>query len=333
MIATIKSTWSRPWLRRAATAVFFTVVALLIVKQASTIAWTDVFRAMQSYSGGTLALAASLALASYLIYSCFDLLGRQYTGIELSIRSVMSTAFVSYAFNQSLGSLIGAVAFRLRIYSRLGFNALQISKIIALSVVTNWFGYSVIAGVIFCCGWLSIPNWHIGASLLRIIGALMLLTAASYLIMCGWGNGRQIRIKDQQLTIPKINLALAQLFLSVIHWPVAATIIYVLLYGQIEFVTVLGALLLSAIASVLAHIPGGIGILEAVFLGLLSRRLPTTEILAALMVFRAVYYLGPLCIATLIYLSTESATRTPNKERRVITKQVNPDSCSFDFKP
>jgi uncharacterized membrane protein YbhN (UPF0104 family) len=333
MISVISAAWSRPGLRRIATTLFFIVVALLIGKQANTIAWNEVFHSMQSYSGRTLSLAASLALASYLIYSCFDLLGKHYTGIRLSNRRVMSTAFVSYAFNQSLGSLIGAVAFRLRIYSRLGLDALQISKIIVLSVVTNWLGYSVIAGVIFCCGWLSIPNWQIGSSLLRLIGALMLLTAVSYLVVCGWGKGRQIRIKDQQLPIPTINLSLAQLFLSVIHWPVAATIIYVLLHRQIEFVTVLGALLLSAVAAVLAHIPAGIGVLETVFLGLLSRRLPNTEILAALMVFRTVYYLGPLSIATLIYLSTESSTRVPNNDRRVIIEQVKSDSCSLNVKP
>jgi uncharacterized membrane protein YbhN (UPF0104 family) len=332
MISVINAAWSRPGLRRTTTALFFVIVALLISKQASTIAWNEVFQSMQSYSGGTLALAASLALASYLIYSCFDLLGKHYTGIGLSNQRVMSTAFVSYAFNQSLGSFIGAVAFRMRIYSRLGLEALQISKIIVLSVVTNWLGYSVIAGVIFCCGWLSIPNWHIGASLLRLIGALMLLTAASYLVLCGWSKGRQIRIKNQRLSIPEINLALAQLFLSVIHWPIAAAIIYVLLHGQIEFVTVLGTLLLSAIAAVLAHIPAGIGVLETVFLGLLSKRLPNTEILAALMVFRAVYYLGPLGVATLIYLNTETRMRISKKDRHVITKQVNSDPCSLNAK-
>jgi uncharacterized membrane protein YbhN (UPF0104 family) len=222
----------------------------------------------------------------------------------------MTAAFISYAFNQSIGSLVGAVALRLRIYSRLGLNALQISKIIMLSVITNWLGYSVIAGVIFIGGWLAIPGWNIGQDILQVIGALMLCTAGAYLALCGLAKRRDVSIRGERLSIPAFTLALAQLFVSVLHWPVAAAIIYVLLHGQIDFITVLGALLLSAIAAVLAHIPAGIGILEAVFLGLLQKRLPNTEILAALMVFRAVYYLGPLTIAALIFLQTETAVAT-----------------------
>jgi uncharacterized membrane protein YbhN (UPF0104 family) len=332
MISVIRTTWSRPWVRRTVTAVFLTAVSALIAKQATTIAWSEVLQSIQGYRVETLALAASLALASYLIYSCFDLLGRHYIGVKLPIRSVLSAAFVSYAFNQSLGSLIGAVAFRLRIYSRLGLDAVQISKIIIVSIVTNWFGYSVLAGVIFCAGWISIPNWHIGDDLLRCSGALMLFTAAGYLLLCALGKGRQIRIKNQLLPLPGIKLALSQLFVSVIHWPIAAAIIYVLLRDQIEFVTVLGALLLTAIAAVLTHIPAGIGVLEAIFLGLLSRRMPGTEVLAALMVFRVVYYLAPLSIATIVYLNIETFTRLSGKERPAVTEQPNSNACSLDVK-
>lgn len=310
MMAVISSALSRPWLRHTVALLFFALVMLLIAKRATMIEWGEVARSIQAYQRRTLALAASLACLSYLIYSCFDLLGRRYTGASLRTRSVMTAAFISYAFNQSIGSLVGAVALRLRIYSRLGLNALQISKIIMLSVITNWLGYSVIAGVIFIGGWLAIPGWNIGQDILQVIGALMLCTAGAYLALCGLAKRRDVSIRGERLSIPAFTLALAQLFVSVLHWPVAAAIIYVLLHGQIDFITVLGALLLSAIAAVLAHIPAGIGILEAVFLGLLQKRLPNTEILAALMVFRAVYYLGPLTIAALIFLQTETAVAT-----------------------
>ena len=46
--------------------------------------------------------------------------------------------------------------------------------------------------------------------------------------------------------------------------------------------------------------------LEAVFVTLLSHQLPQSELLAALLMYRAIYYLALLLIATLVYLLVEA---------------------------
>ena len=327
--ATIKEFWQNRWFRRALMLLFFSAVALLLARQAREIEWDKVAASIRAYDALTLVAAFALSAFSYLIYSSFDLLGRYYIGIrqsKLSVYDAMSTAFISFAFNQSIGSMIGAVAFRFRMYSKLGLSAAQISKILAMSVVTNWFGYAVLAGIIFVTGTVSMPKgWDIGADIVRLIGGALLITACAYLTLCALGKQRTITLKKQSVRIPSLPLASCQLSLSIIHWPATAAIIYILLDGRIEFGIVLGALLLSSIATVITHIPAGVGVLEAIFIALLRHRIPTAELLAALLVFRAVYHIAPLLVATVMYLTAEAGGRNkaiknkPAKSPRVRT--------------
>ena len=61
-------------------------------------------------------------------------------------------AFVCNAFNLNLSSWVGAVALRYRLYSRLGLDIADITRILTFSLVTNWFGYPLLAGILFSCG-------------------------------------------------------------------------------------------------------------------------------------------------------------------------------------
>jgi glycosyltransferase 2 family protein len=74
-------------------------------------------------------------------------------------------------------------------------------------------------------------------------------------------------------------------------------------------VTVLGALLASSVAGMITHIPAGLFVLEAVFLALLTGAHPVNQLLAALLAYRAVFYLGPLIIAGFVYLALELTAR------------------------
>ena len=68
-------------------------------------------------------------------------------------------------------------------------------------------------------------------------------------------------------------------------------------------------LLLGAIAGVLAKVPGGLGVIEAVFVALLGHRVPEHGLLAALLAYRALYYLLPLATASLVTLALEARAR------------------------
>jgi uncharacterized membrane protein YbhN (UPF0104 family) len=60
---------------------------------------------------------------------------------------------------------------------------------------------------------------------------------------------------------------------------------------------------------VVLHIPAGLGVTEAVFIALLSHRVPEHQLLGALLAYRAIFYLTPLLAGALLYLKVEMRTR------------------------
>jgi len=69
------------------------------------------------------------------------------------------------------------------------------------------------------------------------------------------------------------------------------------------------------VAGVITHVPGGLGVLEAVFIALLSHRVPQEKLLGALLAYRAIYYLLPLIVASLFYVVTELRSKRLRKRR------------------
>ncbi len=97
-------------------------------------------------------------------------------------------------------------------------------------------------------------------------------------------------------------------------------IIWVLFDGRVAYPVALGALLIAAVAGVITHVPAGLGVLEAVFVAVLAGRLPSTEVLAVVLAYRAIYYLLPLALALPAYAWSEvSARRQRQGPRRAET--------------
>lgn len=71
-------------------------------------------------------------------------------------------------------------------------------------------------------------------------------------------------------------------------------------------------LILCAVAivswSIIAHIPGGLGVTEAIFVTALANRMPDHQVLAALLMYRVLYQLIPLCAGALAYVAIELLT-------------------------
>ena len=61
-----------------------------------------------------------------------------------------------------------------------------------------------------------------------------------------------------------------------------------------------------AVATALLHVPAGLGVAEAVFVAVLAGGAPEPRILAALLAWRAAYYLVPLVAAVAFYVGVEA---------------------------
>jgi uncharacterized membrane protein YbhN (UPF0104 family) len=307
-----ESAWRRAWptTKKILTLAFFVLVGVLLYQLGKRLEWSEVVSALRSYSATTLLLACAAAVGSYLVYSSFDLLGKRYTGHQLPVKQIMPVTFVCYAFNLNLSSWIGGVAFRYRLYTRLGLKKSTITRVLSLSLLTNWMGYLCLAGAVFASGLLKLPpGWKIGSGTLQIIGVVLLLVALTYFLLCAFSKRRSWTVRGHELSLPSLQMALAQVVLGAGNWALMAAVVFVLMPDNISYPTVLGVLLISSIAGVITHIPAGLGVLEALFIALLSHEASKTSLLAGLIGYRAIYFLAPLLLATVVYLVLEARAK------------------------
>lgn len=307
--------WRR-WLQPLVTLVFLIVIPVLLYFQLRDTDWQEVWGTLRGYPPWVPVLGTAIALLSYLTYSSYDLLGRRYTGHRLPVRQILPLVFVCYAFNLNLNALVGGIALRFRLYSRLGLDVPTITRLFGLSVITNWLGYLWLGGTVFAMGVVPLPDdWEVGSSGLRMIGLLMVLAALAYLAACAFSPRRTWRIRGQTIELPRWPLALGQAALGGCNWALMAILLWLLLPQGVYFPTVLGILLISSIAGAIAHIPAGLGVLETIFLALLTD-VPHGSLVAALLAYRALYFLLPLCISVVVYLVLEKRARAMRDANR-----------------
>mgnify|MGYP000058613614 CR=1 FL=1 len=314
---------NRPWLtwaKRGVTVFFFIAVPVLLFTLMKNLDWKEVSHALQSYKASTLVLGFLIAAGSYLTYCGFDVLARRYTEHKLSVSQIVPVTFVCYAFNLNLSSWVGGIALRYRLYSRLGLDVPTITRILSLSLITNWLGYMLLAGFVFAGDFIDLPDgWKIGDTTLQLIGFVLLAVCFSYFLACRFSKRRTWTIRKQQLVLPSLNQALRQALLGALNWGLMALLIYVLLPEKAFYPAVLGILLISSIAGVIAHIPAGLGVLETVFITLMQHQFSKGQLLAALIGYRVIYFLIPLMLAVVVYLVLEKrakAMRSKNEARR-----------------
>jgi len=305
-----------PWVKRGLSWLFFAAVAALLVRYGRNVDWDDVLASLRGLPAAALLAAVLLAAASHLLYSCFDLIGRHYTGHNLPTRTVMTVNFISYAFNLCIGSIVGGVGFRYRLYSRLGLKPGVITRIVSMSMLTNWLGYKLLAGILFVVHPLALPpSWHMGNHGLQWVGFALIAVSLGYVAACVRYGDHVWKVRGHEIYLPPWRMAVLQMLVSCVNWSLMAGVVYVLLGQRIVYYDVLTVLLIGAIAGVVAHVPAGLGVFEFVFVALLSHIVPESRLIGALLGYRAIYYIGPLMIAAVLYLAMELRAR---KHRRAL---------------
>lgn len=309
--------WRR--IERVLVIMLFAAVVWLLLRHAREVDWAAVAAVLRGYTAVTLLGAAALAAASHAIYSCFDLLGKRHIGHAVPMPKVLATAFVAHAVSLNFGPLIGGVGLRYRLYSRLGLSASRITRVVAFSVLSNWLGYSLVASLVLLLHPPQLPeSWPVGRVGLAWLGAALLVVVLSYVVACFGARRRSWRLRGLELRLPTGRTALLQLGLSSANWLLIGGVVTVLL-GRIEYPSVLGVMLMAAVAGVITHVPAGLGVLEAVFIVLLGHRVAQAELLGALLAYRAIYYLGPLALALVALALLEAGARRADRAARART--------------
>ena len=260
-------------------------------------------------------LAAASTIIAYIALAWYDRIAlihlNRTKGISWTYTTVCS--FVTYALGHNIGaSVFSGGLVRYRAYTAKGLTAAEIAVLVAITSYTFAFGTIILTGIVLIyepqvlapLSQLS-SVFSVSEHAVRAIGAVMLGFCLLY-TLGAWLHFRPLRFRSFELVYPRMPIVVRQFFAAPLELVGAAGIIYFALpaEGHPGFMIVLGAFLLSFSAGLLSQVPGGVGVMEAVFLAIMPG-IPATAVFAALLVWRLFYLLIPLAMSIPVIVAFE----------------------------
>jgi len=309
-----------PWdlLRKAApfvTVLLFAGALWLLHRELAGFRYHDVMVFLRTLPRSRVLLAVLWTALGYAAMTGYDTLAFRNIRDPLPYRKIALASFAGYAFSNSLGfALLTGTPIRARLYSGWGLTATQVTRVVLFCFLTFWLGFITLGGIVFLLEPLPLPQgFYFGLATSRPLGVLFLGLSLTYVALAV-RRREPLVLRGIELPLPGWRLALGQIVLSCLDWGLAAAALYALLpdHRGLDFPRLLAVFLLAQLAGVASQIPGGLGVLEASILYLLTRLtpdMPVPHIVGALVAFRGIYYFAPLLVASLALAANEAHLR------------------------
>jgi len=216
---------------------------------------------------------------------------------------------------------------RYRLYSRHGLNTIDVARISLFASLSLGASLPLLAAL------AALSNLPAAALALRLSESTVQLIAWALLACYGiatlailyWRTPEQptpdsllLPLGRLNLRLPSVGLSSLQLLITLVDVTTAAGVLYLLLPETPPFGTFLLVYLLALAAGVLSHVPGGVGVFEAVMLGVFSQQMNPAALAAALLLYRLIYMLLPLLTACLLLLVSEARRLLPAPSQQTI---------------
>jgi len=282
-----------------------------------TIRLADVTAAFHAIDRGQVAAAVALTIASYLALTVYDVLALRIVGRPLPWRTAAMASFTSYTLSHNLGlALLTGGSARYRIYTRAGLDGPDVARVVAIAGATFWMGVMAVTGaaLVLHRGPLVLGEVSLGATAAQMIGIAIVVAIVLLLLLCSFGP-RRVGWRGWSVPLPSGRQALAQIGIATIDLAAASAALFLLIPGADPTLLPLFILAyaLAIVATLISHVPGGIGVFEAVVLAAVP--VDRTALFAALIAYRVLYYLLPLAIGIVLLVLHEGQRRHPNTFR------------------
>jgi uncharacterized membrane protein YbhN (UPF0104 family) len=266
----------------------------------------EILSELRSFSPLRLLLSLAATVLGYLALAGYDALSLAALGRRLPLRRIGYAAFLGYAFANSLPlSVVTGAAVRYRLYSQWGIARGDAARVITLNTITYVVGLLASAGLAFALQPVLVPGFlRLPLHTARPLGFVCLAVVAAYLV---WSvrRGGDLTVGRWQLPHPTFRRAAAQIGVSFADWVLSGAALYVLLPHRVPFHVFFAVFLLGQMAGLVAQVPAGLGVFEAVMLWGLTPALTTASVLIALVAYRLVYFFLPLALATAVWVVRE----------------------------
>jgi phosphatidylglycerol lysyltransferase len=304
----VRQHW-RPLLTTLALFALGGILLLALWRSVADVSLDALVAALGSLRLTTLISALAATLFSYAVLVGYDFLALHYGGIRLPLLTILLASFCGYAIGNAvgLGTFSGGVV-RYRLYSAAGLSPTQIAGVVGF--ISFAFGVGAFTVTSLC---IELRAQEIGrllgappVILQMIAGGCLALVFAS--LACWLIHSSPIRLGALEIKAPSANLVFTQLALGTADILAASAVLWVLVpTSPVDFLTFTALYASALILGMLTHIPGGLGVFDVVILYALGRSTPVSTLAAALLAYRAIYFLLPLLLSILLLVEFEVA--------------------------
>lgn len=299
-----------PWITLAITL----VIVVMLSRALRRYDLHEVLEALRTVSFKRLGLAVACVAGSYFSLTLFDTLATRYVRRRLPYRKIALASFCALSIGHNVGlAAFSSGAIRYRFYSRWGLSAQEIGKLIVFCAITVGLGLLTLGSL----AWTLQPDLAaemtgLPVPVVRAVGLLALTLPVGW-VGLAFVVRRRLRVWRWYVDMPTPRLAAGQLLVGTMNFAFVAAALHqaVLTAAPIGYFEVAAAYIIGNTAAIISHVPGGLGVIEALVMYLL----PQANLLAAVLLFRAVYYLLPLPLGALCLIFAELHFRRCDRAR------------------
>jgi len=307
-VARLSEWWSRlrPWLLGAAGLGLALAIGIALQGLLHEVRYAHVMSAVAATPAAHIVAALIATALSYLALTGYDASSLRYAGAKVARTTVLLTSFVAYALSNTigLGPLSGG-AVRMRLYAAAGLEPPQIARVIVFNAAAFGLGMMVFGALGLLWGADEVATLlHTRSEVLRALAALMLTGLAAFIWLCT--QRRTLHFGRWSMRLPTAQLALRQLVISAAELAASAAALWFLIpSNHIALPTFIAFYAIAITAGIISHVPGGVGVFEAVMLLASGGTVPSDAMLGALLLNRGIYYVLPLILATGMLIAYE----------------------------
>jgi uncharacterized membrane protein YbhN (UPF0104 family) len=287
------------------------VAAWVLYQTFQRISFADVLRSMRETPARTLVLAALCAAVAFATLALYEVAVVRYVKHCIGRSKPVMTALIAFPLGHAVGqAMLSAGALRYRMYTPAGFSATEVGATVLMAGLPYAlaFGWLFDLSLVFGAEKLA-PLFHVESRWLFLLGLLGLVKDVGYLLFVSLRKA-PIRLGGWAVNLPSVPMTALQLFVGFTDVVMVAGVLYLLLPASADlgFLPFLAVYLASILVGVLSHVPAGLGVLESMLL-LLLPHVPPEELLAAVLLYRAIYEVVPLLLALLLWSAFELVSK------------------------
>ncbi|QXH57825.1 bifunctional lysylphosphatidylglycerol flippase/synthetase MprF [Pseudomonas maumuensis] len=262
-------------------------------------------------------LGALLAtLVGFVILLGYEWSASRYAAVQLPRRTLVLGGFSAFAIGNAIGlSMLSGGSVRYRLYARQGLGAAEVARMTVFASLSLGCALPPLAAL------ATLSDLPAAATALRLPAPLLggiaiaVLVAAVALVMGLYrrrlpeqplADNLLVQFGRRTLRLPGARLTALQLLITALDVAAAATVLYLLLPEAPPFGAFVLVYLLALAAGVLSHVPGGVGVFEAILLAAFANQLGAAPLAAALLLYRLIYVVLPLLVACVLLLANEA---------------------------